>query len=348
MTRKIMKLAVCAGLVLFTGSADVFAGRGGGYGGGRGGGYGGGGGGGRGGYGGGGYSGGSHSPSFSQPPSGASYANRNQSQSHNAGSAAAGAGYANRNQSQNHNAGSAAAGAGYANRNQTQNHNAGSAAAGAGYANHNQSQYPNAGAAAAGAGYANHNQSQYPNAGAAAAGAAYANNNPYNQFHPGMTNGYWNGNYGAWGMGTGGYGGYGGVAAWGVGSPMYGYGYSAYSNPYSSGMMGAGAGQAVAQGQPAGNSGYDYSQPINTAAADPAGPAIDQTAATFDQARDAFRANDYATASPARSRPLPRCRMTPPCTNFSAWCSSPRESTSKPRHRSTRSFPSVPAGTGPA
>ena len=98
---------------------------------------------------------------------------------------------------------------------------------------------------------------------------------------------------GAWGMGTGSYG---GVAAWGVGSPMYGYGYSAYSNPYAAGMMGAGAGQGVAQGQPAGNSGYDYSQPINTAAADPAAPAIDQTTAIFAQARDAFRANDYATA----------------------------------------------------
>ena len=167
------------------------------------------------------------------------------------GPPAAGAGYANRNQSAPHsNAASAGRRCGLC---QSQSESLipmpAAAAAGAGYANRNQSQYPNAGAAAAGAGYANRNQSQYPNAGAAAAGAAYANNNPYNQYHPGMTNGYWNGNYGAWGMGTGGYG---GVAAWGVGSPMYGYGYSAYSNPYAAGMVGAGAGQPVAQGQPAG------------------------------------------------------------------------------------------------
>jgi Tetratricopeptide repeat len=330
MTRKFVKLAVCAGLAILTGSADVFAGRGGGYGGGRGGGYGGGGN--RGGMQGGGYST-SHSPSFSQPPSGAGYsnrnqsqnhnagsaaagagyANRNQSQSHNAGSAAAGAGYANRNQSQSHNAGSAAAGAGYANRNQSQNHNAGSAAAGAGYANRNQSQYSNAGAAAAGAGYANRNQSQYPNAGAAAAGAAYANNNPYNQYHAGMTNGYWNGNYGAWGMGSGGYG---GVGAWGVGSPMYGYGYSAYSNPYSAGMTGAGAGQAVAPGQPAGNAAFDYSQPLNTAATPaPAAPA-DQATTAFNQARDAFRTNDYATALASTQQALAQVPNDPTMHEF--------------------------------
>ena len=33
--------------------------------------------------------------------------------------------------------------------------------------------------------------------------AGYANRNQYDQYHPGMTNGYWNGNYGygEWGMG---------------------------------------------------------------------------------------------------------------------------------------------------
>ena len=187
--------------------------------------------------------------------------------------------------------------------------NAGAAAAGAGYANRNQPGLSNAGAAAAGrgtpiatralfqrrcrrrrAGYANRNQSPYPNAGAAAAGAGYANHNQYNQYHPGMTNGYWNGNYGAWGTGTAGYG---GVAAWGVGSPMYGYGYSGYSNPYAPAWSEP---ARASRCQPGGYSAYDYSQPLNTAAAPPEQTAADQATAAFDQARDAFKSNDYATA----------------------------------------------------
>ena len=41
---------------------------------------------------------------------------------------------------------------------------------------------------------------------------------------------------------------------------------------------------------------YDYAQPINTAAAAPEPTATDQATAVFDQARAAFKANDYATA----------------------------------------------------
>ena len=108
-----------------------------------------------------------------------------------------------------------------------------------------------------------------------------------------MANGYWNGNYGAWGMGAASSG---GVGAWGVGSPMYGYGYSDYSNPYSVGGGGTGAGQPDAQAQPAGAPAFDYSQPINTASAAPEPTATDQATAVFDQARDAFKSNDYATA----------------------------------------------------
>ncbi len=183
-------LGVCMGLI--TVPSDVLAGRGGGYGGGRGS-YGGGGygGGQRGEYGGGGQrgeyggeSGGSHSPSFSQPrsPSGGSgsasgqYGNRNSSGG-SGGAAAAGAGYANKNQRGSHDAGAAAAGAGYSNKNQSTLPNNGAAAAGAGYANKNQSTLPNNGAAAGGAAYANRNQSALPNNGAAAAGAGYANRN---------------------------------------------------------------------------------------------------------------------------------------------------------------------------
>jgi hypothetical protein len=251
----------------------------------------------------------SSNPNAGAAAAGAGAANRNQSSNPNAGAAAAGAGYANRNQTGNNpNAGAAAAGAGYANRNNQPNYpnagaaavgagaanrnnqpnypNAGAAAAGAGYANrNNQPNYPNAGAAAVGAGYANrNNQGNYPNAGAAALGAGYANRNQYDQYHPGMANGYWNGNYGAWGAAAGGYG---GVGAWGAGSPMYGYGYSGYSNPYASGIGAA---------QPSAAPTYDYSQPINTAAAPPQQTTTDQATSVFDQARDAFKSNDYANA----------------------------------------------------
>jgi tetratricopeptide (TPR) repeat protein len=79
---------------------------------------------------------------------------------------------------------------------------------------------------------------------------------------------------------------------------MYGYGYSGYTNPYAmAGMGAAGVGQPVAQGQPAGApSAYDYSQPLNTAAAAPAPNAADPATSAFDQARQAFRSNDYASA----------------------------------------------------
>jgi tetratricopeptide (TPR) repeat protein len=297
MNRTLSRLALGTALVLFSLPLDVFAGRGGG--------------GGRGGYGGGGRQMGgggmSHSPSFSQPhsqsgQSGSSYNHSqygNQSSSnHNAGSAAAGADYANKNQSSsNHNAGSAAAGAGYANRNQSSsNHNAGSAAAGAGYANRNQSSsYPNAGAAAAGAGYANHNQgSSYPNAGAAAAGAGYANNH----------NGTWNGNnYAGWGAAGLGAGYASGVGAWGTGSPMYGWGYSGYSNPYYGGGYGSGGVAQTAPVQQPDDSqqtnaapASNYSQPISTTAQPPEQAVALQASSSYDQARDAFKAGNYAQA----------------------------------------------------
>jgi tetratricopeptide (TPR) repeat protein len=305
MTGTLSKLALASTLAILAIPPEAFAGGrgggarggygggnrgGGGYGGSRGGGYGGGGNRG-GGYGGGGQMG--HSPSFSQPSASTSgsrsagsgmYGNRNQS----GGTANA----ASRNPYANNT--NAAAGAGYANRNEASTRsNPESAAAGAGYANRNQGP-SNAGAAAAGAGYANRNQGAYPNAGAAAAGAGYANRNQYDQYHPGMGAGYWNGNYGGWGMRTAGYG-YGypaGVAAWGMGSPMYGWGYSNYNNAYS-GLPQVGAGQVAA---PAQANQYDYSQPLSTTAAAPAQTVTDQASAVFDQARDAFKQGNYAQA----------------------------------------------------
>jgi tetratricopeptide (TPR) repeat protein len=334
MTRTLWKPALGLSLALLTLPADVFAGgRGGGMSrgggnmnrGGEGGGSmnrGGEGGGSmnRGGYGG--SSSANHSPSFSSPRSpsdnsgraGSNYssdrdsnsavagaANRNQSNNPYAAAGAANrsqsnnpyaaAGAANRNQSTLPNSDAAAAGAGYANRNQPNYPNAGAAAAGAGYANRNQPNYPNAGAAAAGAAYANRNQPNYPNAGAAAAGAAYANNN---QYHPGMVNGYWNSNYGMGGSGA--------VGAWGTGSPMYGYGYAPYSNPYMAGGPAVGGGgQPGAQAQvnapaQAASQATNYSQPINTAAAPPDQSVSDPATTAFNQARDAFRSGDYVGA----------------------------------------------------
>jgi tetratricopeptide (TPR) repeat protein len=178
--------------------------------------------------------------------------------------------------------------------------NAGAAAAGAGVANRNQPSYPNAGAAAAGAGYANRNQPNYPNAGAAAAGAGYANRNRYNQYHPGMVNGYWNGNNtAAWGLAGAGVAAVSGVGAWGTGSPMYSWGYSGYSNPYSGsggGSQPAAPQQAVDTSQQPAAPAYNYSEPISTTAAPPEQSVTDQATAAFDQARGAFKAGAYDQA----------------------------------------------------
>ena len=70
---------------------------------------------------------------------------------------------------------------------------------------------------------------------------------------------------------------------------MYGYGYAGYSNPYASGVVGTGVGQP-------GASAYNYSQPLNTAAAPPEETAASQATTVFDQARDAFKSGDYSTA----------------------------------------------------
>jgi tetratricopeptide (TPR) repeat protein len=281
MMRNFSKLAMCASLAFFAIPPDAFGGRGGGRGGFSGGGMQRGGAAGmqrgaaggmqrgaaggmqRGGAGGAGgmqrgrADGGiNHSPSFSQPrnPGGAGAVGRNP--------------YAN-----GANNGAAAAGAGAPNRNQLPNN--GAAAAGAGAANRNQ--LPNDGAAVAGAGIANRNQ--YPNAGAAAAGATYANRNRYDIYHPGMSYGYWNGNYGAVGMGS-----YAGAA---MAAGAYGYGASPYMNPY-----------AMGGGQVADNSvGPNYSQPLDTSAPPPdTPPPADPNTSPIAQARQAFQGGDYTTA----------------------------------------------------
>ena len=149
----------------------------------------------------------------------------------------------------------------------------------------------NAGAAAAGAGYANRNQSSqlaHPGAVGAAAGAGYANNRY----------GTWNGNnYAGWGAAGLGVGYPTGVGAWGVGSPMYGWGYSGYSNPYYGGGFGSGGvAQTPGVQQPAAAPGSDYSQPISTTAAAPDQAVASQAVSAYNQAGAAFKSGDYTQA----------------------------------------------------
>ena len=124
-------------------------------------------------------------------------------------------------------------------------------------------------------------------------------------YHKGWANGYWHGyhdnNY--WGWGRFATGAVAGVAAWGLGSSFYNWGYSSYANPYY-------AEAAVAQpivieqtniaGEPQTVSvpalSYDYSQPIDTQSAPPAAEVADPAMAKFDAAREAFRNGDYASA----------------------------------------------------
>jgi len=161
-----------------------------------------------------------------------------------------------------------------------------------GDADHNQgaANHP-AGAAAAGAGYANRNQGlAHPAAAGAAAGAGYADN------HSGMGSGYWGGNnYAGWGATGMGMGYPSGVGAWGTGSPMYGWGYSGYGNPYYGGSAGSG-GVPQTAAVPTAAPGYNYSQPISTTAAPPEQAVAGQATSAYDQAREAFKAGDYAQA----------------------------------------------------
>jgi tetratricopeptide (TPR) repeat protein len=135
-------------------------------------------------------------------------------------------------------------------------------------------------------------------------------NNPYMGYHQGWVHGYWNGNYaGGWGWRPYGYG-YGGFGyglggglgfglgmglGWGLSSWMYGpmlnnWGYSNYSNPY---YGGGGYGNSVVAQQPI---GYDYSQPIDSQSQPPDQAVASQATTTFDSAREAFNAGDYAKA----------------------------------------------------
>ena len=94
-----------------------------------------------------------------------------------------------------------------------------------------------------------------------------------------------------------------GVGAWGAGSPMYGWGYSGYSNPYYGGGFGSGGGsQPIAAQQPAMPSSRPRRRARTTPSRSarpprrPIRPSPARRASAYDQARAAFKAGDYAQA----------------------------------------------------
>lgn len=117
--------------------------------------------------------------------------------------------------------------------------------------------------------------------GYASGGNAWGYRNPsYAAYNSGWVHGY--SPYGYAGLGLG-------VAAVGLGSSLYsgGWGYMPYQNPYQTMAVAANGGQTA---------GYDYAQPIDTGGPAPAQAVAQDAATTFDQARDAFKAGDYAAA----------------------------------------------------
>jgi tetratricopeptide (TPR) repeat protein len=129
--------------------------------------------------------------------------------------------------------------------------------------------------------------------------------NAYGAYHSGWVHGYWNGQnhaawgwrgpywgWGAWGLGLGLGAGLGwGLASWGYGSALYGWGYAPYYNPYYYGAVAGAPAQTVVAAAP-----YDYSQPIDTmsAAADQA--VADPAMALFDAGRASFQQGNYPDA----------------------------------------------------
>ena len=188
--------------------------------------------------------------------------------------------------------------------------------------------------------------------------------NPYMGYHQGWAHGYWNGHYaGGWGwrpygFGYGGYGGFGGgfgyglgwglgmglgwgLSSWMFGPMLYNWGYSNYYNPYYGGY-GDGGNTVVVQ-QPI---VYDYSQPIDPQSAPPDETVVNQSVTTFDSAREAFKAGDYAKALDLVDQAL---KTTPNDATLHEFrpCASLRSSgTTKPPRRSMPCFRSAPAGTG--
>ncbi|MDB5349421.1 MAG: hypothetical protein JWN86_668 [Planctomycetota bacterium] len=152
-------------------------------------------------------------------------------------------------------------------------------------------------------------------------------NNSYQGYHSNWVHGSWNNHYGGWGNNAAWFGaglGLGAVAGWGLSSwayspSVYNWGYSSYSNPYYVPQQ-----PIVIQQQPVviqqAAPVYNYAQPINTQAAPPEQTSSDAALASFDQARDAFKAGDYPTALALTDQALARMPGDPAMHEFRALC----------------------------
>jgi tetratricopeptide (TPR) repeat protein len=146
---------------------------------------------------------------------------------------------------------------------------------------------------------------------------------PYWNNHQSWVNGYWHGYHNGtnWNWGSFALGATASVAAWGLGSAIYSWGYMPYSNPYY-----ASAAPVVVQ-QPvvvdAGQSAapaYDYSQPINTQVPPPEASVTDTALATFGSARQTFQSGEYSQALQLTDQALAQLPNDATLHEFRALC----------------------------
>ncbi|MBV8558521.1 MAG: tetratricopeptide repeat protein [Planctomycetaceae bacterium] len=158
--------------------------------------------------------------------------------------------------------------------------------------------------------------------------------NPYQAYHRGWVHGYWNGNYHSgwgwnnWGNSALGWGAGIGLAAWGLGSFLNSWGYSSYVNPYYTPSVFVVVQQpAVVVEQPIAQQPvvqqpivYDYTRPIDFQSPPPAEDLVNQAVASFDSAREAFRAGDYPQALTLTDQALRQMPNDPMLHEFRALC----------------------------
>jgi len=145
---------------------------------------------------------------------------------------------------------------------------------------------------------------------------------PYAAYHKGWVNGYWNSHYlpgggGGWGWGNSAFGwGAGiGVAAWGIGSLYNSWGYSSFVNPYYTPTVVVQQPAVVVQPVV-----YDYSRPIDLSSPPPDQTVVDQSVASFDDARAAFKAGDYGQALTLCESALTKTPNDPILHEFRSTC----------------------------
>jgi thioredoxin-like negative regulator of GroEL len=171
---------------------------------------------------------------------------------------------------------------------------------------------------------------------------SWTNGNPSWAYRPGWSNhqswvnGYWHGqnnsnwwnNGGAFMTGLA----VGGIGAWGIGSTVYNWGYRPYVNPYFITQpvviqqpvpTTVVVQQPVPVQQPAAvveAAPIDYSQPLNTSAAPPDPTTADPAMQTFDAARAAFKAGNYAEALQQTDQVLKALPSDAAINEFRALC----------------------------